>query len=65
MLPRVPARVQARVEACRKLSRTRFRLAGVFAGNVERRGSSPGGHHHRPASHLKPFSSQRALRECW
>ncbi len=30
---------------------------------VGRRRWAAGGHHHRPASILKPFSSQRALRE--
>eukprot|EP00959_Pyramimonas_sp_CCMP1952_P085888 1796627-Pyramimonas_sp.AAC.1 len=55
--------MQARVEACRKLSRTPCRAAGVSVRPVDRRGGAPGGHHHRPASNLKRFSFQRALRE--
>eukprot|EP00959_Pyramimonas_sp_CCMP1952_P182524 3816928-Pyramimonas_sp.AAC.1 len=55
--------MQARVEACRKLSRTRRRAAGAAARPVDRRGGAPGRHHHRRASTLKPFSSQRALWE--
>eukprot|EP00959_Pyramimonas_sp_CCMP1952_P432887 9065152-Pyramimonas_sp.AAC.1 len=55
--------MQARVEAGRKLSWTRCRVAGVAARPVDRRGGAPGRHHHRLASNLNPFSSQRALRE--
>eukprot|EP00959_Pyramimonas_sp_CCMP1952_P416415 8723980-Pyramimonas_sp.AAC.1 len=33
------------------------------AGIVDRRRWAAGGHHHRPASNLKPSSSLRALRE--
>eukprot|EP00959_Pyramimonas_sp_CCMP1952_P016881 357963-Pyramimonas_sp.AAC.1 len=54
--------MQARLEACRQLTRTRCRLAGAAARPVERLGGAPGGHHHHPVSNLKPFS-QRALRE--
>eukprot|EP00959_Pyramimonas_sp_CCMP1952_P026875 564241-Pyramimonas_sp.AAC.1 len=35
-LPCVPARMQARVEACRKLSRTRCRAVGASARPVDR-----------------------------
>eukprot|EP00959_Pyramimonas_sp_CCMP1952_P305630 6395428-Pyramimonas_sp.AAC.1 len=44
--------MQARVEACRKLFRTRCRAAAVSAGNVDRRGRAPGRHRHRPVSRL-------------
>eukprot|EP00959_Pyramimonas_sp_CCMP1952_P305591 6394739-Pyramimonas_sp.AAC.1 len=51
------------VKACRKLSRTRCRAEKAPAGILDRRGRAPGGHNHRLVSNLKPFSSQRALRE--
>eukprot|EP00959_Pyramimonas_sp_CCMP1952_P297799 6229730-Pyramimonas_sp.AAC.1 len=50
--------MQARVEACRKLSRTLCRFRRVAARILDRRKSAAGGHHHRPASNLKPFSSR-------
>eukprot|EP00959_Pyramimonas_sp_CCMP1952_P162115 3389516-Pyramimonas_sp.AAC.1 len=63
MYPRVPARVQARVEACRKLPLTGCRDRQLSPGIVERRRWAAGGHRVRPASNLKPSSSQGALRE--
>eukprot|EP00959_Pyramimonas_sp_CCMP1952_P183672 3840564-Pyramimonas_sp.AAC.1 len=62
-LPRTLARASARVNAYAKLFRTRCRDGRVAARTVDRRRWAAGGHHHRPASSLKPFSSQRALRE--
>eukprot|EP00959_Pyramimonas_sp_CCMP1952_P111009 2322332-Pyramimonas_sp.AAC.1 len=53
--------MQARVEACRKLSRTPCRAAGVSEEPVDRRGGAPGGHHHRPASNLKPTQSHHCV----
>eukprot|EP00959_Pyramimonas_sp_CCMP1952_P165287 3455155-Pyramimonas_sp.AAC.1 len=63
MLPCVPAGMQAHLEARQKLSRTSCPGRRVAARPVEQRKGAPGGHHHSPASNLKPFSSQRALRE--
>eukprot|EP00959_Pyramimonas_sp_CCMP1952_P367984 7708456-Pyramimonas_sp.AAC.1 len=42
---------------------TSCRLGRTAAGIVERRDWAAGGHHHRPASNLKPSSSLIALRE--
>eukprot|EP00959_Pyramimonas_sp_CCMP1952_P179927 3762474-Pyramimonas_sp.AAC.1 len=61
--PRVPARVRARVEACRKLFRTGCDVSQAPPGILDRRRWAAGRHHHRPASNLKPSSSQRAPRE--
>eukprot|EP00959_Pyramimonas_sp_CCMP1952_P446377 9345910-Pyramimonas_sp.AAC.1 len=63
LLPCVPARVLARVDACWKLSQTRSRLGRAAASVAAQRRWAAGEHHHRPASTLKPSSSQRALRE--
>eukprot|EP00959_Pyramimonas_sp_CCMP1952_P233320 4875667-Pyramimonas_sp.AAC.1 len=49
-LPRVSADVQARVDACGKLSWTRCRLGRGTAGIVDRRRWAAGGHHHCRAS---------------
>eukprot|EP00959_Pyramimonas_sp_CCMP1952_P190475 3983630-Pyramimonas_sp.AAC.1 len=57
-LPGTRPRVPARVDACRKRSRTGCPVGRVAAANVDRRGGAPGRHHHRPASN----TTYRALR---
>eukprot|EP00959_Pyramimonas_sp_CCMP1952_P006272 131327-Pyramimonas_sp.AAC.1 len=51
-----------RLQSSVKPSEAILHFCGPAAGS-ERRRWAAGGHHHRPASNLYPFSSQKAFRE--